>query len=320
MSSTPLKIKFNYHPYKIEDKEHAVEKADASGSKRRYLRGISSGVRQDGADERMTPECIKSFSDQANSGQILLYPDVHGIKSTEDIGILCHHEITPQQDWLTEYRLYDQMDLDPNIHANKLATIDTIWKQANGLPPYKQPVQKGFSIEGDIPDGGLVSYDEDSFGNVSRRVMNAVTLQGVVLVPRPAYQDSIAHAVYKALGEHGPWAVNKVVEKAFDECRDSVTSYHTGRYKLEDALYKSIESIMSSTNADKVYALEHAFAVHKEQMMALVEKDSNSFVVCDTLPNIKESSVDNLSVLKGIHDNLNRLLLSKSNESGVHQC
>lgn len=304
-------ISFHYHPYKIEDKEHVVEKADSTGTKRRYLRGVSSGIKQDGTEERMTADCIKSFSDQANSGQVLLYPDVHGIRSTEDIGILCHHEITPQQDWLTEYRLYDQMDLDPNIHANKLATIDTIWKQANGLPPYKHPVQKGFSIEGNIPDGGLISYDEDNFGNVSRRVMNAVDLQGVVLVPRPAYEDSIAHAVYKALGEHGPWAVNKVVEKAFDECRNNLSSYHTGRYKLEDALYKSIESIMSSTNADKERALEYAFAVHKEQMMNLVKKDKDSFEISNSLPSNKDIGVNSASVLKGISDNLNRLLYIK---------
>lgn len=316
MSSTQkgTAIKFNFHPMNVEKGEHVVQKADDKGVQRRYLRGISSGVRADGHEERMTPECIDSFSRQANAGQILLYPDIHGIKSTEDIGKLVHHEITPQYDWITEYRLYDEHDLDPNKHGNKLGTIDTIWLQANGLPPYDKPVEKGFSIEGSIPDGGLLNYDEDNFGNVSKRVMNDVVLQGVILVPRPAYQDSVAHAVYKALGEHGPWAVTKAVEKAFDEVRGDLNSYHVGRYKLEDALYKSIDAIMSSTNTDKAKSLEHAFKVFKSQMFTLIKSDAGSFQVSD-LPISQRESSNNIAVLKALKSNLERLTVLKSKEN-----
>lgn len=312
MSSTP--IKFNFHPMDVEKKGHVVEKVDGTGVKRKYLRGISSGIRADGVEERMTAKCIDSFGRQANSGQILLYPDVHGIKSTEDIGKLVHHEITPQYDWITEYRLYDENDLDPRIHSNKLATIDTIWKQANGLPPYDRPVQKGFSIEGNIPDGGLVSFDEDEFGNVSRRVMDEVILQGVILVPRPAYQDSVAHAVYKALGEHGPWVVNKAIDRAFDEVKGDLSSYHLGRYKLEDALYKSIDAIMTSTNSDRKESLEHTFAVFKSQMLTLIKSDASSFIASD-LPISKKGSSHQLEVLKSLRSNLDRLVVLKKKEN-----
>ena len=49
------------------------------------MRGISSGIQQDLHGEKMTEKCIKSFHDQASSGDILLYKGKHGVDFTEDI-------------------------------------------------------------------------------------------------------------------------------------------------------------------------------------------------------------------------------------------
>ena len=55
-----IRIPFHIHPYKFEQGLHAVEKADTSngGVKRRYLVGITSGMKIDGHGERMTKACI----------------------------------------------------------------------------------------------------------------------------------------------------------------------------------------------------------------------------------------------------------------------
>ena len=194
------KIAFHFHPFEYDSKSHVIEKS-IDGVKKRYLKGVSSGIKIDGHGERMTEKCIKSFMDQANSGDVLLYPDIHGIKQSEDIGILTKASVSPIGDWETEYKLYDESD---GVGQNKLEVIDTIWKQLNGIAPYSKPLQKGFSIEGFIPDAGV------QMSQTGKRVIDNVELDGVVLVPRPAYQDSVANAVYKALGELPPWQVNKV--------------------------------------------------------------------------------------------------------------
>ena len=80
-------IQFHFLPYKLDEKKFAIEKADDDGKKRRYLCGIASGLKIDEHGERMTKKCIDSFMKQANSGEILLYPDAHGIKATEDVGL-----------------------------------------------------------------------------------------------------------------------------------------------------------------------------------------------------------------------------------------
>ena len=139
-AETPVKkaISFHFHPKDFTSGGHAVEKADG-GKKRRYLAGISSGVKIDAHDERMTPKCVKSFMDQANSGTILLYPDIHGIKASKDIGILTKAEVLPNGDWHCEFRLYDEMD---DVDSESVQTANKIWKQINGMPPYKKPLQK----------------------------------------------------------------------------------------------------------------------------------------------------------------------------------
>ena len=158
-------IHLHFHPREFDKGNHVIEKADSAGRKRRYLCGISSGVKVDEHGERMTEKCIKSFMSQANSGQVLLFPDIHGIKESEDIGFLSKAEILDSNDWHTEFGLWDEGD---GIGKNKSEKIDTLWKQVNGLPPYKKARQKGFSIEGIIPETSIIM---DNFGNMDRRVL-----------------------------------------------------------------------------------------------------------------------------------------------------
>ena len=263
------KISFHFHPMNPEGNEHAVEKSDNTGTKRRYLRGLSSGVKVDGHGERITDKCIKSFHNQAVSGDILLYPDLHGIRGTDDIGILVNHEITKSGDWMTEYRLYDQND---DVGATTLERVDKLWKQMNGLPPYTKPKQKGFSIEGTIPDYAIVQMDETGGG----RVIDDVMLDGVVIVPRPAYQDSIAHAVYKALGEYAPWqirtGISNILRKELD-AYETEDKYFHGRYVLDDVLHSKIDEIMTKSEyPDKGEALTIVFKEYGELMSDLIIK------------------------------------------------
>lgn len=161
---------------------------------RRYLEGVTSGLEVDHHGERMTEKCIKSFMDQANSGDVLLYPDIHGIRSSKDMGILEKAAILENGDWYTKYRLYDENDFNPGLHREKLATNDTLWRQINGLPPYNHAKSFGFSIEGIANDDNIIKTGMGT-------AMDGVELDGVVLVPRPAYPYSVANAIAKALGD-----------------------------------------------------------------------------------------------------------------------
>src|SRR5690242_12360893 len=180
------KIRFDFHPASQQD-AFSVRKQD--GGEGRWLEGVTSGTGLDGHGERMTERCIESFRRQAKSGDVLLYAGKHDVNYTEDIGRLAEHSIDEAMDWHTAYRLHE------GIGPVKQEVVDTVWAQANGLPPYTKPRGFGFSIEGDIPDGGILYMDE-----AGRRVIDDVRLTGVVLVRNPAYRTSVAHAVMKALG------------------------------------------------------------------------------------------------------------------------
>lgn len=260
--------KVSFH-FRLPDFMHSVEKAEG-GRKRKYLKGITSGIKQDGHTEKMTEKCIKSFHAQAQSGDILLYADRHDVSYTDDIGILVNHTVLPNSDWETEYRLYDE---DDGVGANTIEKADKLWKQINGLPPYSKPRQKGFSIEGTVDDKDIIQHNTQG----GERVMDNVLLDGVVVVPRPAYQDSIATAVYKALGEMSPWKISKEVEKVFKSgVIKSTDNYHLGRYKLEDNLYEAIESVMKSDMVNKDRILDEIFEVHKSHMKSLITKSDFS--------------------------------------------
>lgn len=271
------RISFKFHPRDWENRNHAVEKSEG-GMKRRYLEGISSGVQKDAHGENMTESCVKSFHDQANSGDILLYEGQHGVNFVDDIGILTHSEILPNGDWFTEYRLYDEMDgFAP--HSVTLEKADKLWKQVNGITPYKVPKQKGFSIEGEVPDGGIISVD-----GTGRRVMNNVHLDGVVIVPRPAYTTSVAGAVYKALGIMPPDVVDKVHKDLRSRLHEKVReaevqdNFYQKKFIIENELENAICDIFTNerhnTSEEK---LEILFQEYSDLMIGLILQNEGLF-------------------------------------------
>ena len=306
-------IQFHFQPFGIEKNEFAVEKALGDGPKRRYLVGIASGVKIDGHGERMTDNCIKSFMDQANSGDILLYPDLHGIRASQDIGILHKAAIQPDGDWRVEFRLYDDAD---GIGTVKKETIEDTWKQSVGAPPYTRPRQKGFSIEGYIPDESIVSMEKSSTGAYGRRVIDNVLLDGVVLVPRPAYKDGIANAVYKALGELPPWQEEKIrgdlrsnLSKSL-EARELTDSYFRTRWEVNDALDDEIRKIMTGPAVNKGLQLGILFDEYKPIMIDLIQKSQSVFQAEDGDSSKIVKSADGtskLEIYKALYANLLRL-------------
>lgn len=279
-------IKFNFHPKEFNEGNHTIEKADENGKKRRYLCGISSGIKMDAHGERMTEKCIKSFMDQANSGDILLFPDIHGIKESEDIGILVKAEILPEtNDWYTEYALYDEQDGIGPVKAEK---INTLWKQINGLPPYRKARQKGFSIEGIIPEEAVIM---DSWGGIDRSVIDDISLDGSVLVPRPAYKDSIATAIYKALGETTPYRVKSIVESLRSKVVDQEVkdNYYKLKWDYQDALEELLDKIMKKSNNNKAEELGILFDEYKDLMINLVLGSEKMFV--EEQPEFEESVI-----------------------------
>lgn len=265
----PLHIKFHFHPH-----QPMVAKAQGDGdTKSRYLYGITSGPRIDGHGERMTADCIKDFMSQAQSGDVLLYPSVHGIRDIDDIGRLVDCEINKDGDWVTTYRLYGPED---GVGQATLDKCDKLWKQINGLAPYTKARQKGFSIEGNVRPGGIVYQSA-----AGQRVLNAIDLDGVVVVPRPAYKDSMAHAVYKALGEAPPWQVQKTMQKTLQQklqIEDLENQYYRQKYKLHDALQDEIMTIMTSADANKQAALSGVFDEYKQLMIELIVQSAPWFV------------------------------------------
>lgn len=235
------RVTFDFRQKKFDSGLFAVEKADG-GVKRRYLEGIASGTFVDGHGERMTPHCIESFQAQAKSGDILLFEGKHDVNFVDDIGLLVDSEITANGEWHTSFRLYDDGD---GMGASTLEKADKVWRQSCGLPPYSKPKMRGFSIEGDIPEGGILSVDASG-----RRVMDDVKLDGVVLVNRPAYAASIAHGVYKALGLELPWLIRKSLKGSLEAKAQAASAreeYWQKYYQLQDALDSEIKRIASGS-------------------------------------------------------------------------
>ena len=263
MTTESRKIHIHFHP-RVGGSPFAVEK-DEGGRKRRYLEGITSGLVQDGHGERMTEKCIKSFQRQAESGDVLLYAGNHGSSYTEDIGMLVASGIDPNGDWWTRYRLYDSAD---GMGAQTLEAADKVWRQINGLSPYKAPQERGFSIEGDIPDGGLRFVDKDG-----RRVMDDIALDGVWLVRRPSYRSSMAHAVAKAIGVPIPGSIRKSLARqlqvAVDE-QETRSAYFDAYYRLQDALDSEIRSLIAVGAPDLEEQLRALFDEYGNMMVRLV--------------------------------------------------
>ncbi len=271
------RIEFHFHPFHWDTREHTIEKSDGE-KRRKYMRGISSGVQQDLHGEKMTEKCIKSFHEQANSGDILLYEGKHGVNFIDDIGKLSKSEITPEGNWFTEYQLYDEHDgFDPS--STTLEKVDKLWKQVNGLPPYTKPRQQGFSIEGDIPDGGIVQMDQSG-----RRVIDDVALDGVLIVTRPAYKDSIATAVFKALGELFPDVAEKAhlgfQERLSERVRQGEIkeNYYQQKYLIEDELDKVVQEILTIGGEVSKEKLQILFQEYSDLMINLILQNEEFFM------------------------------------------
>lgn len=271
-------IKFNFQMFSPEKKEHIIEKADSTGQKRRYIRGISSGILMDGDGERMTMNAIESMHSQAQKGDILFFQGKHGVDFADDIGILTDSQIINDRDWFTEYRLYDEADRMGDI---TLERADKVFRQVSGLPPYSKPKEYGFSIEGLIPDGAIISSRKTSDG-VKNRVIDHVDLQGVVLVSKPSYAN-VATSIYKALGELSPSAGNKLhkdFQSSFqtqlhnEEMRDS---FYRQQYAMNDALMDSIEKIMLINDGRNSERLNILFEEYSPAMIELILQHEGAF-------------------------------------------
>lgn len=322
VQSKRIKIPFHIHPYKFEEGLHAVEKSDTQGRKRRYLVGITSGMKTDGHGERMTKSCVDNMQEQAKSGIIRLYVGQHNVDHVEDIGKLVDSNVNQLGEWITSYRLYDDFDgLEKG--SNKLQRADTLWRQVNGLPPYvddetgqPRPLQFGFSIEGYIPDGGIVEMSE-----TGQRTIQRVDLDGVLVTPRPSYKDSALTAVYKALDELDPSKRitvsenirGKFINRIEDERRRE--SYYSKRFKLDEALDESIDEIM--TRGMQVHdRLQLLFSEYSTMMIQLIMEHRGVFVRPKDQPDVPDDTgavnvakkLRRVQVLKNIEDQMSGLV------------
>ena len=255
------KVKFLFSTIKQSNNNYAVEK-DLNGVKRRYIEGVASGSNVDGHGEVVTQNCIMSFMKQANSGDVLLYPDIHGIRSTDDIGILVAAKVLDNGDWWVRFRLYDKLD---KVAARNIEVADMEWKQLCGLPPYTKPRQKGFSIEGDIPEGGIKDMIDGD-----KRVMDDIILDGVVLVPKPAYKASVAMAVQKALIKKEDGMLNSTNAEGLIRQKlvgdDNLTTSYARRTKIQDTFDSLFEDICKSDDPDKDQKLSSLMDEYKAMM------------------------------------------------------
>jgi hypothetical protein len=266
------KIRIDFHPLSSQG-PFGVEKQDG-GKKRRWLTGITSGIDTDGHGEHMTEKCIKSFVEQANSGDVLLFAGKHDVNFVDDIGRLAEFNVTPEMDWKTGYRLYDEDD-HFDAASVTLQTVDKVWRQCNGIPPYTKPQPRGFSIEGDIPDGGIKYMDA-----MGRRVIDEVKLAGVVLVRSPAYRTSVAHAVMKALGLPTSQEIRRSLLGGLAEAVEDKAAerdYYDEYYQLTGALENMIHDIMAGGDLDKRDRLESIFDEYGRMMTDLVLRNTAVF-------------------------------------------
>lgn len=315
MGEEKRRIEFHFRPFAMEQGLFAVEK-DEAGRKRRYLEGVASGLQVDGHGERMTEGCIQSFQRQASAGDILLYEGQHGVNFVDDIGKLVGSFIDGEGNWHASFRLYDEED---GLGAATLEKADKVWRQSLGLPPYTVPKKRGFSIEGEIPPGGLQTVDQSG-----KRIMQDVTLDGVVLVARPAYEDSIANAVYKALGMPGPWKVKKSLERAMNEkveTEDSRELYYRRRYQLNDALDSEINRIMTGLDEERHAQLEALFDEYKAMAIEEITSHADVFEAASdaegsTPTAIYKESTTRLKVLKEVESALHLIVGNKQRQVG----
>jgi hypothetical protein len=258
------------------DKSKAIEK-EIDGKKSRYLVGVASGPKEDGHGEHVTPHCIESMCNQAEHGDILLYADIHGIKESEDIGILDNFKVLENGDWYVEFRLYDESD---GLDDASIQKADKLWAQVNGLPPYTRARRKGFSIEGEIPDDAVSIEKKSKLG-----IIDDIILQGVVVVPEPAYEDSYIHAIYKALDVTPPWRIRKAYRKRLSGIirKDKQAQYDRDRYEIDEERDRLIaEIVKEKSGEDLTESLRYVFNEYTDLSIELITE--NPTLVGDTSP------------------------------------
>jgi hypothetical protein len=315
-TTTQQKINFRFRPYEVTKgdlSQYAIEKAEGEGAKpRRYMQGIASGLAVDGHNERMSEKAISSFMEQFNSGNMLLYADTHGIQASKDIGIATKAEILDNGDWFVEFRLYDE---DDGMGQGTLETIEKLWKQANGLPPYDKVYQKGFSIEGIVPPGGVIEGKADPYTGITEpTIIDDVQLDGVVLVPKPAYKESVAHAVYKCLGELHPnrkayirKTITGVLQDQVDE-QEMRDQYWDKKWDINDATEKLAKEIMEIPNdPTKQEKLELLYTEYSKMMVDLLMASEKIFIDEDKIA--ADAPVVVARSLKGLMINLHKQLI-----------
>ncbi len=295
------RISFDFKP---RDENHAVEKREGV-RKKKYLYGISTGPNYDAHSERMTERCVSGFMEQANRGDLLLYADLHGIRSTEDIGIMTKAEITDTGEWSTEYRLYDETD---GVDRRSVETAGKLWKQILGKPPYRYPRKKGFSIEGIVPDeDGIIA---DSQG---RKMLDWIDLDGVLVVDRPAYRNSIAVAVQKALGD-GPFETSLANQlRDMIETDQAVRNYHEQKYTIDDAMTRVVEEIMRVVPdpGERRSRLEQLYNDYAAMMVdVIMQSPPETFIVEDgnIVRDMPAIEIQKDNILKAVAENIDNFV------------
>lgn len=286
LSNIGRPISIHFHPFAFEKKQHAIEKSE-NGIKKKYLIGISSGIMKDGHGERMTENCIKSMMEQGNSGNILLYAGLHGVNFIDDLGILKNSSID-NGNWITEYQLYDETDLQ-QVGKETVEKANKLWCQVNGLSPYKTPMQKGFSIEGVVPEDQILDKTVNKDGSWSNRVINDMMLDGTVVVNRPAYKDSVVTAVYKCLGELHPEAKLKLSKSYNGFLIDTLKEHQDKRnfyqkfFEINSVLEEKISDIMKIPDNRESERLNILFDEYKGLMVGLILQHANIFQENETI-------------------------------------
>lgn len=275
---------------------YAIEKA-AGDKIHRYLCGISSGIKIDGHGDRMSEACVRDFMEQLKVKDVPLYVN-HGRDYTRDIGLLEKAELTENNDWYTEYRLYDDTD---NVPEQDKQEALKVWLQANGLPPYKRKRQFGFSIEGVIPNGG---YEATATG----KIINKVDLDpGVSLVSKPAYSSSVATAIEKSLKTQKDVILDILQE------REKIQDYFDEKWKLETAFQEAADEILNSDASpeEKTQSLTELFDSLKAKLIpvllsrpALQGGDASPPAVAKSMVAVCS---DNLNILKKITKEVNNM-------------
>jgi hypothetical protein len=167
-----------------------------------------------------------------------------------------------------------------------LEAADKVWRQVTGEKPYVRPREYGFSIEGIIPDGGILSMQKNEDGSYGNRVIGQIELQGVVLVSKPSYAN-VATAVYKALGELPPGNADRI-RKGFEETfteqlesQEARDNYYRRYFQMQNALEEQIEQIMRRGDGRERQRLEILFSEFGPAMTNLILQHEGAFQQAD---------------------------------------